>query len=969
LNQRRRTLVGQSPSDPPKDLERRQFLKLGATGVAASLTACATTGVPEPETPAAESTSPPAAPPEAAVPAQAAPPTPEVGDLISPLATPAETWQEPWTWRPQDWPDAKLELNVVENQNPGASPSPGNPTPALFSYNGMSPGPTVRVRSDGTLRVKVRNMLGLNQQDTQVGPAPDPVELTPSMSKKVCASLGQPTVRSGIPQTKERCIGVFVPEELLEVIGGETRPGWSLKGHLNGQHATRVTNLHTHGLHVRPETNDDGSHSDNVLLRILPRADWEARKTSSDSDLRTLGANEHIGQLDYEMRLGWNRNGTRMDHPPGTHWYHPHPHGATHDQVASGMAGFLIVEGDVDEAINREMTRQAWPEPEVKTGPFDYRERLMFIQRVFLGSFDANAGRGRNELRFPPLFAVNGVREAGVMHMRPGAVERWRVLNGSVDGAGTKRFMVLEGQFVQRRGRIWRVVSEGSGRRATRRLEPTSEQDIEDAKVALYQLSFDGLTLVTEKNGEARHALRDLSARNAGTVNPFAMPTEEGEDENKARLRAIEACFKDGEALSRAFVRPNEVYLGNANRSDVLFKAPIDAAGKTFTIFAKEAHIHTDNLQRQLQAKILDGRPFRRPLFDVIVGYIGVQGPPVEGGDFDVMSLSDALPPVPQLLQPVEEEELRVPAAEARRRGVPVGSARTRVVSYSGTGGADFPSVPLPDGYAEAHPELENLVWGVHDGVPVLLPNLTRTMAINPNFDLAENPEPALPRKFMPHDREGSRMLLNTAEEWVLYGTSILMWSHTDRERFPQPGSYGLHYTSHPITRAEGQRRFAEDPEFRITSRGVDHPFHIHINPMWVLRIDIPDENGDLHNILPEPQWMDTVPIPRNGGRVVFRSRFEDFVGTWVHHCHILLHEDLGMMQTVACVDRAEDANYNPRTKVASHDMKASEVDEIYPRPSLELMYKQNMTFIDPNEVGYQVYPGFELEMPYLGEE
>ena len=32
--------------------------------------------------------------------------------------------------------------------------------------------------------------------------------------------------------------------------------------------------------------------------------------------------------------------------------------------------------------------------------------------------------------------------------MRPGAVERWRVLNGSVDGRGYKRFMVVKGQYV-----------------------------------------------------------------------------------------------------------------------------------------------------------------------------------------------------------------------------------------------------------------------------------------------------------------------------------------------------------------------------------------------------------------------------------------------------------------------------------------------------------------------------------------
>jgi hypothetical protein len=135
---------------------------------------------------------------------------------------------------------------------------------------------------------------------------------------------------------------------------------------------------------------------------------------------------------------------------------------------------------------------------------------------------------------------------------------------------------------------------------------------------------------------------------------------------------------------------------------------------------------------------------------------------------------------------------------------------------------------------------------------------------------------------------------------------------------------------------------------------------------MWVLRVDVPDERGELHNVLPEPRWMDTVPIPRNGGRVVFRTRFDDFQGTWVHHCHILLHEDLGMMQAVECLDRPEEANYRPRARVASHAMPAGEVDAIYPRPTPELMYRQNLSFVDPNEVGRQVYPGFTLDVPKL---
>jgi hypothetical protein len=66
------------------------------------------------------------------------------------------------------------------------------------------------------------------------------------------------------------------------------------------------------------------------------------------------------------------------------------------------------------------------------------------------------------------------------------------------------------------------------------------------------------------------------------------------------------------------------------------------------------------------------------------------------------------------------------------------------------------------------------------------------------------------------------------------------------------------------------------------------------------------------------------------------------------------------------CTDDAGRVNYRPRTKAAEHDMPASAVDAIYPKPSLELMYTQNMSFVDPNEVGHQVYPGFELEIPVL---
>jgi FtsP/CotA-like multicopper oxidase with cupredoxin domain len=82
-------------------------------------------------------------------------------------------------------------------------------------------------------------------------------------------------------------------------------------------------------------------------------------------------------------------------------------------------------------------------------------------------------------------------------------------------------------------------------------------------------------------------------------------------------------------------------------------------------------------------------------------------------------------------------------------------------------------------------------------------------------------------------------------------------------------------------------------------SSGIAHPFHIHINPFQITAI-----NG---SPLPQPWvWWDTFPIPvqqQSGavGSVTIRQRFIEYTGEYVLHCHILGHEDRGMMQNVRC--------------------------------------------------------------------
>ena len=901
------------------------------------------------------------------------PPRPE--DIPNPLTRPVEDWSEPWVWRPDDWPSQPLTLQVVGNRHVPRAVSAGNGFTPLFSFNGSSPGPTIRMRGDAVLRVKLRNMLDRNHGQVPRGPAPDPFEIAPDDLKRVFCAMATaqgrdcPANGAAPPRVFDHLDEFFphIPVPLVDTS--------CLASPANLPHGSHTTNLHTHGLHVNPGRNANGTDGDDTFLRVLPRGDWDVRQRATEPGCRReLEAHERVGEADYEFALGNVMRATRgraaaQPHPPGTHWYHPHCHGATHDQVASGLAGFFVVEGDVDDAVNLALTGVERPNPSEKTGPYDYRERLMLIQRVEVQSVDVDAGPRRMQSRQAPPVAINGGFSPATIFMRPGAVERWRVLNGSVDGRGTKSFMVLEGQFVFADRQLWQVKRGAAGTPPV--VEAATRSDIERATRPLYQLSFDGITLVTVENGKARHTIRDLSKQNAGSQSPLDRPTEPGGDAAGAMLRNVEDCYRDGESLRNLHVRPNQVLLTNANRADVFFKAPRDAAGTVYTLLAQEFMLHTDNFQQRLQVGIAGGRSGfsngNPAPIDVVVGYVRVAGAPVPGGDFDVMSLSDRLPPVPPYLRPVEDDELRVPAAEAAQRRVPSGQFRTRVLSYSGYGPTDFPLIEVPEAFAREHPELKKRLWDEIDGTRVLLAPYSRTMAINGQFDLAGGAVPPVSQKFGHHDPSHPRILVDTSEEWVIYNCSISLWSHTDTKTFKQPGQYAGHYRSYPLSRVEGQARFARTREFQITTKGADHPFHMHVNPFWVTRIEAPDEHGRLHNVLEQPRWMDTVSIPR-GGRVVFRSRFADYTGMWVNHCHILMHEDHGMMQAVAVVPRAAATNYRPRARVAAAAMSPAQVSAIYPEPSPDLMYLQSLTFQDGNPELGQDFPGFPLEVPTLAE-
>lgn len=108
-----------------------------------------------------------------------------------------------------------------------------------------------------------------------------------------------------------------------------------------------------------------------------------------------------------------------------------------------------------------------------------------------------------------------------------------------------------------------------------------------------------------------------------------------------------------------------------------------------------------------------------------------------------------------------------------------------------------------------------------------------------------------------------------------------------------------------------GTRNF-DDPTAAPT-----HPFHIHTNPFEV--ISIVDQSGR-EKLTGGPIWRDTIAM-NPGDTITFVTRYDDFVGEFVQHCHILDHEDQGMMQKIQIYDPSAPAT--PRGGANAPDINA----------------------------------------------
>jgi FtsP/CotA-like multicopper oxidase with cupredoxin domain len=99
------------------------------------------------------------------------------------------------------------------------------------------------------------------------------------------------------------------------------------------------TNLHTHGLLVAPWTTAQspfGKFGDFVFLDTFPEITPNCSAGSADGTHPSGRAAPGTSSAEYEILLP-------KTHPSGLFWYHPHPHMLSKQQVGGGMAGLIAV--------------------------------------------------------------------------------------------------------------------------------------------------------------------------------------------------------------------------------------------------------------------------------------------------------------------------------------------------------------------------------------------------------------------------------------------------------------------------------------------------------------------------------------------------------------------------------------------------------------------------------------------------
>lgn len=535
------------------------------------------------------------------------------------------------------------------------------------------------------------------------------------------------------------------------------------------------TNLHSHGLWISPTGN-----SDNVLSVIDPKVTFQ-----------------------YEYNIP-------SDHPAGTFWYHPHLHGSTALQVASGMAGTLIVRGD-------RLPTQS-PNGKIITGDIDtllnkadVKEQILLFQQIQYACLDKD-----NKVKWD------------CKPTEIGEIESYKDLFGPRSWTDSQRYTSINGKvlptFTAESGKIerWRMIH--GGVRNTINLEFRKLKD--DAPDLATYLK----TPTTDKTTNSIDRTNSYKKEYCPSTND-TLPYHIIADDGLTRSAAYETKLTT---------------LQPGYRNDALVVFP-------------------------------------------------------KAGRYCVV---DAIAPASESVGRAEEK-----------------SQLLGFVQVNGT-----QEIPVP--YIRGYLTNQLVLAARHLSIPSMEAKIVNDLENGLKLTA-----------FTPHPNVEDDEVNGYQELAFSINSSDFQVSNKTLET-SQPDDYKVY----DHKRVDRTLTLGKVEEWTLQSKVAGHPFHIHVNPFQIVKILDPDNNDvsgpdakDNFGGAVDPEyrglkgvWKDTIwvkivtkevedvnGVKKNVNfpyKIFIRTRYERYIGDFVLHCHILDHEDQGMMQNVSIViPKAVDV------KTASH--------------------------------------------------
>ncbi|MEE3627714.1 multicopper oxidase domain-containing protein [Nitrospirillum sp. BR 11752] len=547
-------------------------------------------------------------------------------------------------------------------------------------------------------------------------------------------------------------------------------------------HCFNGTNLHSHGLWVSPTGN-----SDNVLISINPGVSFQ-----------------------YEYNIP-------ADHPAGTFWYHPHRHGSTALQVASGMAGALIIRGDRKPTpeVNGDLDTLL-----VTPGGQSFKERTLVFQQIQYYCLD-DKGQQTWNCTANQTGIIDNIDNFGPNSWQQSG--RWTSINGVV----MPTFTDAQAGTVER----WRLIHAG----------------------------------IRETISVEFHKMAD-------TTQAAARPT-------KAGMTPFLDTVCTGPAIPYQVVAADGLTMGNTLTNTSTTLQP-GYRYDLLVVFPEAGNYCVTERPQDASSTVSRSATPRN-----LLGVVTVRGGTPTANPTQTL-VETLVASARSNMRPDVRDQIIGDLTAKDRDGKPA-IKLTRFVPHPTITDDELKYV-TKDGMVKDMPQ-EDMVFYLGPGVPDDPNKQPYTGLTDTKFTVGKSFE----------------MVQYDGTNWVPKGTAPYDPARIDRKLV--------------LGRAQ---------QWELRSYSISHPFHIHVNPFQIVHIynekgrdvSLPgavDDDGDTQFAGLQGAWKDTLWVKTNLSafappgvkpspnppvhyyRLIVRTRYERYIGEFVLHCHILDHEDSGMMENV----------------------------------------------------------------------